>query len=139
MPDINKVSEFLRSMQFYSFIKNINKILNNFGVKDTQTALPVIEQKPVNSDNGGQLGLFTQAIKETVEDIDFKCKILTSEDEVKDLADKLKTQAFAINTYSEKSNILGFSISLGGEDNYFVGGKYIEKLKPLLEDSNITY
>ncbi len=137
LPDINKVSEFLRSMQFYSFIKNINKILNNFGVKDTQTALPVIEQKPVNSDNGGQLGLFTQAIKETVEDIDFKCKILTSEDEVKDLADKLKTQAFAINTYSEKSNILGFSISLGGEDNYFVGGKYIEKLKPLLEDSNI--
>lgn len=137
LPDINKVSEFLRSMQFYSFIKNINKILNNFGVKDTQTALPVIEQKPVNSDNGGQLGLFTQAIKETVEDIDFKCKILTSEDEVKDLADKLKTQAFAINTYSEKSNILGFSISLGGDDNYFVGGKYIEKLKPLLEDSNI--
>lgn len=137
LPDINKVSEFLRSMQFYSFIKNINKILNNFGVKDTQTALPVIEQKPVNSDNGGQLGLFTQAIKETVEDIDFKCKILTSEDEVKDLADKLKTQAFAINTYSEKSNILGFSISLGGEDNYFVGGKYIKKLKPLLEDSNI--
>ena len=137
LPDINKVSEFLRSMQFYSFIKNINKILNNFGGKDTQTALPVIEQKPVNSDNGGQLGLFTQAIKETVEDIDFKCKILTSEDEVKDLADKLKTQAFAINTYSEKSNILGFSISLGGEDNYFVGGKYIEKLKPLLEDSNV--
>ncbi len=137
LPDINKVSEFLRSMQFYSFIKNINKILNNFGVKETQTALPVIEQKPVSSENGGQLGLFTQAIKETVADIDFTCKILTSDNEVKDLTAKLKTQPFAINTYSEKSNILGFSVSLGGEDNYFVGGKYIEELKPLLEDCNI--
>ena len=28
IPDINKVSEFLREMQFYSFIKGINKILS---------------------------------------------------------------------------------------------------------------
>ena len=30
MPDIERVSEFLRGMQFYSFIKNINKILSAF-------------------------------------------------------------------------------------------------------------
>lgn len=137
LPDINKVSEFLRSMQFYSFIKNINKILNNFGVNDTSVITPILEQKAAVQETGGQLGLFTQAMKETVEDIDFKCKILTSEDEVKDIAEKLKSKTFAMNTYSEKSEIFGFSLSFGGEDNYFIGGKYIDLLKPLLEDEKV--
>ena len=108
LPDINKVSEFLRSMQFYSFIKNINKILSTFGVKETTESLPIIEQKPIVNEEAGQLGLFTQAMKDTVEDIDFKCKILSSDEEVKNVINKLASAPFAINTYSEKSNILGF-------------------------------
>ena len=140
LPDINKVSEFLRSMQFYSFIKNINKILTSFNpemansqeVQDIQILTPATEQQP----ESGQLGLFTQAIKETVEDnAKIDCKILSTEGEVKKLVEELKTKdRFAVNVYSDKSTILGIAISYG--ENYFVKGEYTELLKPLLEDSN---
>lgn len=140
LPDINKVSEFLRSMQFYSFIKNINKILTSFNpemansqeVQDIQILTPATEQQP----ESGQLGLFTQAIKETVEDnTKIDCKILSTEDEVKNLVEDLKTKdRFAVNVYSDKSTILGIAISYG--ENYFVKGEFTELLKPLLEDSN---
>ena len=140
LPDINKVSEFLRSMQFYSFIKNINKILTSFNpemansqeVQDIQILTPATEQQP----ESGQLGLFTQAIKETVEDnAKIDCKILSTEGEVKKLVEELKTKdSFAVNIYSDKSTILGIAISYG--ENYFVKGEFTELLKPLLEDSN---
>lgn len=140
LPDINKVSEFLRSMQFYSFIKNINKILTSFNpemansqeVQDIQILTPATEQQP----ESGQLGLFTQAIKETVEDnAKIDCKILSTEGEVKKLVEELKTKdRFAVNVYSDKSIILGIAISYG--ENYFVKGEFTELLKPLLEDSN---
>lgn len=140
LPDINKVSEFLRSMQFYSFIKNINKILTSFNpemansqeVQDIQILTPATEQQP----ESGQLGLFTQAIKETVEDnAKIDCKILLTEGEVKKLVEELKTKdRFAVNIYSDKSTILGIAISYG--ENYFVKGEFTELLKPLLEDSN---
>lgn len=140
LPDINKVSEFLRSMQFYSFIKNINKILTSFNpemansqeVQDIQILTPATEQQP----ESGQLGLFTQAIKETVEDnAKIDCKILSTEGEVKKLVEELKTKdRFAVNVYSDKSTILGIAISYG--ENYFVKGEFTELLKPLLEDSN---
>lgn len=140
LPDINKVSEFLRSMQFYSFIKNINKILTSFNpemansqeVQDIQILTPATEQQP----ESGQLGLFTQAIKETVEDnAKIDCKILSTEGEVKKLVEELKTKdMFAVNVYSDKSTILGIAISYG--ENYFVKGEFTELLKPLLEDSN---
>ena len=140
LPDINKVSEFLRSMQFYSFIKNINKILTSFNpemanrqeVQDIQILTPATEQQP----ESGQLGLFTQAIKETVEDnAKIDCKILSAEGEVKKLVEELKTKdRFAVNIYSDKSTILGIAISYG--ENYFVKGEFTELLKPLLEDSN---
>lgn len=140
LPDINKVSEFLRSMQFYSFIKNINKILTSFNpemansqdIQDIQILTPATEQQP----ESGQLGLFTQAIKETVEDnAKIDCKILSTEGEVKKLVEKLKTKdRFAVNIYSDKSTILGIAISYG--ENYFVKGEFTELLKPLLEDSN---
>ncbi len=140
LPDINKVSEFLRKMQFYSFIKNINKILSNFNPNcedNPSEQTPILTQQNDIQQEGGQLGLFTQAIKETVEDVDFNCKILSSDDEVKSVLDDIKTKTFAINTYSNKSEILGFSLSTGGENNYFIGGKYIEFIKPLLEDENV--
>ena len=140
LPDINKVSGFLRSMQFYSFIKNINKILTSFNpemansqeVQDIQILTPATEQQP----ESGQLGLFTQAIKETVEDnAKIDCKILSTEGEVKKLVEELKTKdRFAVNIYSDKSTILGIAISYG--KNYFVKGEFTELLKPLLEDSN---
>lgn len=136
LPDINKVSEFLRSMQFYSFIKNINKILTSFNpeaMKNTDfQEIKILEQKTEPQQESGQLGLFTQAIKETIDDTSIDCNILASEKEVSELVEKLKqTKKFAINAYIEKTTLLGVSISNG--ENYFVRAEYIELLKPLLE------
>lgn len=140
LPDINKVSEFLRSMQFYSFIKNINKILTSFNPeiaknKDLQEVKILTSATEQQSDSG-QLGLFTQAIKETVEDnTKIDSKVLGTESEVKSLVDILKTKdRIAVNVYSDKSEILGVAISYG--ENYFVKGEFLELLKPLLEDNN---
>ena len=140
LPDINKVSEFLRKMQFYSFIKNINKILTSFNPKKasdtTFVSAPILEQK-TEPETSGQLGLFTQAIKETVEDTtELNSKILSDEADIVKLVDDLKNKEyFAINTYTDKSDLLGFAISYG--DNFFIPAKFLDILKPVLEDKNI--
>ena len=137
LPDINKVSEFLRSMQFYSFIKNINKILASFNPDAAKNAniqeIKILEQKTEPEQETGQLGLFTQAMKETVEDTAFECKVCASKDEVSEFVEKLKTsKRFAINVYTYKNDFLGVSVSNG--ENCFIKAEFIDLLKPLLED-----
>ncbi|MCR5265845.1 MAG: DNA polymerase I [Cyanobacteria bacterium RUI128] len=142
LPDINKVSEFLRNMQFYSFIRNINKILASFNSKSQEQevpqAVPLFEEKPAE-ETFGQLGLFTQAMKETVQDVNFECKVLDGREETEKIINEIKTKEFAINTYDDKSVILGFSISVGDDNNYFIKGndENIALMKPLLEDKNV--
>lgn len=136
LPDINKVSEFLRGMQFYSFIKNINKILKSFNPDiETVQEIKILEQKPQEETNG-QLGLFTQAIKETIEDKECESTIINDEEEIKNLVKTLQEKKeFAINCYTDKLGLIGFAIS--NEENYFVKSDYLSELKPLLEDKNI--
>lgn len=136
LPDINKVSEFLRGMQFYSFIKNINKILKSFNPDiETVQEIKILEQKP-KEEVGGQLGLFTQAIKESIEDTECESTIVDNDDEIKNLVKTLQEKKeFAINCYTDKSGLIGFAISDG--ENYFVKSDYLNELKPLLEDENI--
>lgn len=136
LPDINKVSEFLRGMQFYSFIKNINKILKSFNPDiETVQEIKILEQKPQEETNG-QLGLFTQAIKETIEDKECESTIVDNDDDIKNLVKTLQEKKeFAINCYTDKLGLIGFAIS--NEENYFVKSDYLNELKPLLEDENI--
>lgn len=136
LPDINKVSEFLRGMQFYSFIKNINKILKSFNPDiETVQEIKILEQKPQEETNG-QLGLFTQAIKETIEDKECESTIVDNDDDIKNLVKTLlEKKEFAINCYTDKLGLIGFAIS--NEENYFVKSDYLSELKPLLEDENI--
>lgn len=136
LPDINKVSEFLRGMQFYSFIKNINKILKSFNPDiETVQEIKILEQKP-QEENNGQLGLFTQAIKETIEDKECESTIINDEEGIKNLVKTLlDKKEFAINCYTDKLGLIGFAIS--NEENYFVKSDYLSELKPLLEDENI--
>jgi len=141
LPDINKVSEFLRSMQFYSFIKNINKILTSFNPEEAKTKnygdVQILEPVSEKKQDSGQLGLFTQAIKETVHDTSFDCKILQSEKEVSELTDKIKTQQrVALNVCADGTKILGIGLSYG--ENFFVKGEFLNILKPVLEDNKIN-
>ena len=62
LPSLNKVSDFLRKMQFYTFIKNIDKILGSFnGEKVEPENLSIFAQQPVKqSGDFVQQGLFRQ-------------------------------------------------------------------------------
>lgn len=139
LPDINKVSEFLRKMQFYSFIKNINKILSSFSSEEKsqkEGVIPILEQKKETKSrsNNGQLGLFSQAIKETVGDVELE-STKADDSNIDAIIDKLDTSELTgVNIYtSNDSDILG--VSLGIEDKgYYVEAKYLDKIKPFLEN-----
>ena len=70
LPNIEKVSSFLRRMQFYTFIKNIDNILASFNAdeKPEPETLTLFAQNPQPVSENVQQNLFTQAIKETVAD-----------------------------------------------------------------------
>lgn len=55
LPDVAKVTEFLKKMQFYTFIKNINSILYSFD--KVEHSVPQ-ETPQINSDGSLQLGFF---------------------------------------------------------------------------------
>jgi len=139
LPNIDKVSDFLKNMQFYSFIKNINSILKTFNVeaevKETPTILEVkTEQAPDN----GQLGLFSQAVKESVGDTNFESKKIESDSDYDELVSEIKqAECVAFNIYNEQEKILGISIGVN-DKGYFLNSSYLGKLKPILEDKDIS-
>ena len=138
LPDINKVSEFLREMQFYSFIKGINKILSSFSPDDNtkeQEIMPILEQNQEN----GQLGLFSQAIKETVGDADSDGFKIDSEKDIKTLLEDINSsKMISINVYTEvAANIIGISLGVA-DKGYYIESKFLKDLKSILEDENIT-
>lgn len=140
LPDINNVSEFLRGMQFYSFIKNINKILGSFNPNGTteDKPIPILEQKQEESriDNG-QLGLFSQAVKDSVGDTEFESDLIDSNEKLKTLINTIKKiNLISFNLYTEQNDILGFSV--GVEDKaYYLKKEYLKEFKPILEDEKI--
>ena len=95
LPDVNKVSEFLKRMQFYSFVKNIDSIMGAFDsnnscqIQSTNLSLFDItsKKKETESQDFVQQNFFTNAMKVSVNDSDFKFEEVTSEniEEVKNL------------------------------------------------------
>ena len=84
LPKIEDVSAFLRKMQFYTFIKNIDKILTSFNPNaevEVNENLNLFNQAP-KQDNVQQ-SLFAQAIKETVEETSIEFKIVDTNEVVK--------------------------------------------------------
>lgn len=130
LPEISSVTEFLRKMQFYSFLKNIEFILKSFDKKDTEitSSSDIIkfeeEKEPdiLISSNNGQLGLFAQAVQSEVNkvDIEFDSRIITDstdfEEMIKVLAEKstVALKVFADVNNAVNSNVFG--IALGYKD-----------------------
>lgn len=137
LPDIDRVVDFLKNMQFYSYIKNINEILTSFNPDINVSQSQVLEVKQENSLDNGQLGLFSQVVKETVGDTEFssaKVEEADIEPLIKDIQDK---GIMSLNVYSDNSIVLGVSIGIG-DKGYYVESKYLSKLKSLIEDKGIT-
>lgn len=136
LPKIENVSEFLRKMQFYTFIKNIDKILTSFNPNaavEENTNLSLFANN--NQSENIQQNLFTQAIKETVADIDFEYEIVDA-DNLKNVLETLsKQELLAFKFYSKDGVITSASISDG--KSYYFKQELIAELKPIIENPDI--
>lgn len=117
LPDIAAVTDFLRAMQFYSFLKNIEFILKLF---DKEAAIELPEQNTnqeaqvqLPDNQNGQLGLFAQAVQENVNKVEYTydAVIVNSDTTLAELVDTLnKQQIFSLNFVSDFKNSINFEI-----------------------------
>lgn len=129
LPDIAKVTEFLRTMQFYSFLKNIEYILKLFA-KDIE--IPKIETQTIKNDTpkveisqntNGQLGLFAQAVQAEVNktDIEYNSKIITDTQDLCELIEILSgKKVISFKLLADFQNAVNFKIygiALGFRDD----------------------
>lgn len=129
LPSLDKVSEFLRRMQFYTFIKNIDKILSSFNSDEVPEGenLSLFAQPSV----GAQQNLFTQAIRQTVDDNDFEF-VYADENSVNEI---LKSERIGIRFSQKEGQLTGCAISNG--KNYFFKSELLPSLKPIIENESI--
>ena len=138
LPNIDKVSEFLRRMQFYSFIKNIDKILSYFNGEEIsqEENLSLFNQAPVAGDSQNiQQNLFSQAIKETVNDTHFEYVEVNNDNKNEILEQLKKSERIALRFSRKDDKISKIAVSNG--KNYCFSEGFIKDLKPIIEDENI--
>lgn len=138
LPNIDKVSEFLRRMQFYSFIKNIDKILSYFNGEEILQGenLSLFNQAPVAGDSQNiQQNLFSQAIKETVNDTHFEYVEVNNDNKNEILEQLKKSERIALRFSRKDDKISKIAVSNG--KNYCFSEGFIKDLKPIIEDENI--
>ncbi|MDY6382663.1 MAG: DNA polymerase I [Cyanobacteriota bacterium] len=112
LPEISKVTDFFRQMQFYSFLKNIENILKTFN-KDGKYALMQETAQNPQSPNG-QLGLFAQAVQTQVNksEMNYESKLITDSQDLADLVKKLKSSSLiTYKTYSQYENATNFDLT----------------------------
>ena len=136
LPKIDDVSAFLRKMQFYTFIKNIEKILTSFNPDakiEVSENLNLFNQ--TQQQDNMQQSLFAQAIKETEEDVKLEFKVADSSNVNVILAQLENAERIAMKFYSNEGKIVSASVSDG--ENFFFDTSEVEKLKPIIENPNI--
>ena len=116
LPDVSVVTEFLKKMQFYTFIKNINEILYSFD-KIERTAPVVLDS---DSSNSMQLGFFAEAVNEEINKefkFEFNKKLITDSNDFSDMLKELSSQSLiAFNIYADVKNavdskVIGFAFA----------------------------
>ena len=134
LPKMENVSAFLRKMQFYTFIKNIDKILSSFN-SETQPEAVNLNLFAAGTGENVQQNLFSQAIKETVEDKTFEYKTVDSNN-VSNIVEEIKnSKRIAIKWYSNNEIITGCSVSNG--NNYYFSQEFIQQLREIVENPEI--
>ncbi len=139
LPRLDKVSEFLRRMQFYTFIKNIDKILANFSGENVEPEnLSIFAQQPVskNSSEPIQQGLFSQAIKDNIDDSSFDYEVV-NDGNLKSIIDALSLISCISLRYYEKDGQITSAAISDGDKSYYFDGKYLPNLKPIIENPDI--
>ena len=135
LPSLDKVSEFLRKMNFYTFIKNIDKILGSFNGENIEPQnLSIFAQSPAKQTGEFiQQGLFSQAIKENIDDKDFIYEVVSDKNVIEYLSKKEK---LAIRYCEKEGQINAIAIS-DGEKSYYFDNDYIELLRQIIENPDI--
>ena len=141
LPDIASVTEFLRTMQFYSFLKNIEFILKLFNknavvpviqesqntVEENIQTLPLFASAQTENANG-QLGLFAQAVQSEVNKVDFKynSKLITDTSDLEEMISSLTEQkVVSFKVFADYNNALNskiYGIALGYNKSYSYDG-----------------
>lgn len=166
LPDVAVVTEYLKKMQFYTFIKNINDILYSFDKVERIT--------PVQNDGNVQLGFFSEAVTEELNkdcSLNFESKLITDTDDLEQFVNELKKQSLiAFKVYADiksavVSTIEGFSFAYNSDltvnteikfnqngsitksfyipvvhsniENQLLAEDVLAALKPIFEDENI--
>lgn len=145
VPDISLVTDFLRSMQFYSFLKNIEFILKSFD-KDalvqnndsvaTSSDTPLFQN--LSDGTNGQLGLFAQAVQAEVnkKEIGYTAKVITDSEDLNEMISVLsKQQVVALRIFADVKNALNssvYGIAFGYNQDFRSGE---DKIKLNLSDS----
>lgn len=159
LPEISQVVEYLKKMQFYSFVKNIDNILCTFDKNcDELPVKPqVVEQKEdkplvqFKEDNTPQmqLGLFASVVKETVETETYDSKTISDVNELNNIVQELlQKEEIALTFVSDFENavtidLIGCAIAYKDENekiqSVYVANKdgLIEGLKPVFENENL--
>ena len=159
LPEISQVVEYLKKMQFYSFVKNIDNILCTFDKNcDELPVKPqVVEQKedkPLVQFKEDytpqmQLGLFASVVKETVETETYDSKTISDVNELNNIVQELlKKEEIALTFVSDFENavtidLIGCAIAYKDENekiqSVYVANKdgLIEGLKPVFENENL--
>lgn len=137
LPKIENVSMFLRKMQFYTFIKNIDKILSAFNSNsncEQQDSANLSLFAPFQED-GVQQNLFAQAIKESVQDTDFEYEVVNADNVEKVIQSLSESERIAFKLYSKEDDIIGASVSNG--KNYYFNQEFVDKIIPILANNDI--
>lgn len=149
LPEISNVVEYLKKMQFYTFVKNIDSILCSFD-KNCEEIKPEVKEETIvqfkEEPQGGQmqLGLFSTAVKETIETKTYEKHLIEKSEELVALVEKLQQQEkFALDFTADINNasdinVLGVGFCLDNE-TYYVENKEdnFDKLKVVFEDEKI--
>ena len=116
MPDIAAVMDFLRQMQFYSYLKNIEYILKLFN-KDGNFEFSTLSNADAPTTFGvqenGQLGLFAQVAQETINKTDeiSGAEIVNDETKLTKLVEELnKVPAFGMKFLVDFKNSINFNL-----------------------------
>lgn len=112
LPDVAKVTEFLKKMQFYTFIKNINSILYSFDKVEHS----VHQETPqINSDGSLQLGFFSEVVNQEINkssDFSVEKKCITDTNDLQKLVEDLKQQSLiAFKLYANIKNAVNSSLT----------------------------
>lgn len=139
LPDIAKVTDFLRKMQFYSFLKNIEFILKSFDKSDSAN-LSISNLIDFTDNNriepvsqNGQLGLFAQAVQSEVNKVefDYDTKLITDTIDFEQMLAHLSSHTvISLKVFADVKNAVNtdiYGIALGINKSFEYNSSFIIK------------